>query len=66
MDEYGKGFGAKVVNSLVEMAKKNNINVVAKRVIPTAENFWQRNGFVRAPEPNPNNDYIYQVEQSQS
>ena len=60
-NERGKGDGTKVLCALLATAKKYDLSVVAQEVLRPSERFWQKNGFVRCPEPNPKNNYFFQV-----
>lgn len=43
----GGGVGSAVVAALTEYAQENDITLVAKKVLPTAESFWDKMGFER-------------------
>ncbi len=57
--ERGKGLGAKTVQALISLARQNNLSVFATKVFAVAQGFWERQGFVRCAEPNPNNTFEY-------
>lgn len=55
----GRGHGSDAIQKLLVWARDNSFwNVVATQVSdPRSQRFWERNGFVRLPEPNPTGNY---------
>ena len=58
-DTQGVGFGSKVLKSILAIGEKGNMAVVADEVLPDSQGFWEKNGFTKCPEPNPNNDFEF-------
>lgn len=60
-NEQGKGWGSKAVKTILRWAKANKLsNIQADQVQIESESFWTANGFVKSPEPNPTNVFVYQ------
>jgi uncharacterized protein YjdB len=60
-DKKGSGYGTAAIQQLISWAKENQLSTIrAAQVQRASEGFWTKNGFVKAEEPNPTNDYLYQ------
>lgn len=60
-NEQGKGWGSKAVKTILRWTKANGLtNIQADQVQEENESFWNKNGFVKSPEPNPTNVFVYQ------
>ncbi len=59
-EQCGKGHGSRAVQALLRWATDNSLNEVRATQVGSKENeqFWQKNGFARCPEPNPCNDFV--------
>ena len=64
-DNTGQGLGTNVLQSLIALAQRNGFVLVAKEVQTQSEAFWKKMGFAKCPEPNPKNDFQYEIEQEQ-
>jgi hypothetical protein len=61
-DVTHKGYGSKVISSIIDWAREQNMHEIrATQVSNHVEEFWIKNGFNKIPEPNPTNDYLYNV-----
>lgn len=63
VEQIGSGYGSTAIRRLIAWAHQNNLKTIrAVQVQQQATGFWEKNGFVRLPEPNPTSDYEYQGE----
>jgi hypothetical protein len=59
-EKKGSGYGTSAIQQLISWAKTNQLTTIrATQVQRTSEGFWIKNGFTKAEEPNPTNDYLY-------
>ena len=59
-NKKGMGFGSRAMEFFLKWAKDNNLkDVRATQVDTSNENFWSKNGFVKAEGINPCNDFVY-------
>ncbi len=58
-----KGYGTTAISILAHWCSENDFTeIVATQVSdPNSIKFWEKNGFVRLPEPNQTSDYIRQI-----
>ncbi len=55
-----QGFGSQALTRVLNWAAANNLKTIrAVQVQEESTLFWERSSFVRMPDPNPTNDYIY-------
>lgn len=56
-----RGFGTKAIQTLLGWARENNLHEIRATQVgdPDSQRFWEKNGFVLCPEPNPCGDYVY-------
>lgn len=61
--ERRRGYGSSIVRELISWAKENGWNEIrATQVVnPSSKQFWIKNGFVFAPEPNQTSDFILKI-----
>ena len=61
--EQGKGYGSQVIDIIIDWATRNKFNEVRAVQVsnPKAQNFWEKNGFIYLPEPNPTGDCVYYI-----
>ena len=61
-DLKGRGRGSAVIQELLTTATARGMkDIRAVQVLKPSETFWEKNGFVKAPEPNPTNDFLFKV-----
>lgn len=59
-DKTGRGHGSAAVEKLVAWAQSKGIHDIrATQIHEENESFWQSNGFVKMPSPNPTNDHTW-------
>jgi hypothetical protein len=57
--EVGKGYGSIALTNILLWTRHCNLKEMrATQVQKLSTTFWEKHGFVKAPEPNPTNDYI--------
>ena len=60
-DMKGQGYGSTVEQELITAATAQGMkDIRAVQVQKLSQTFWEKNGFVKAPEPNNTNDFLYQ------
>ncbi len=60
-EEQGKGWGSYAVKNILRWAKANKLTkILVDQVQSDSEVFWNKNGFIKASEPNPTNLFVYQ------
>lgn len=60
-DLKGQGHGGNVLQEFLGIMKEQGMtDIRAVQVQEPSESFWLKNGFIKAPEPNPTNDFLYQ------
>lgn len=56
-----EGFGSQAISKLLLWARNNQFKEVRATQVSSPENeaFWKKNGFTKAPPPNPCNDFVW-------
>lgn len=61
-DKQREGLGSKAIRFILKWARDNNLkDVRATQVSKSDEAFWRKNGFEKADEPNPCNDFVFSL-----
>jgi len=57
------GFGSKAIAKVLQWAADHGLKDVRATQVAGRDNesFWRKNGFIRQKEPNPLNDFVYQI-----
>ncbi len=62
-DMTGSGYGSKALEHMLSWAKEQGmLHIRASQVSSASKGFWEKNGFIKAPEPNPTGDYLLDLQ----
>lgn len=61
--DTGKGYGGEAIRRILAWAGQRRMNEVRATQVgnPQARKFWEKNGFLLAPEPNPCKDLVHRL-----
>ncbi len=60
--EKNKGYGSKALQALLSWAHVHDLkDIRAVQIQKDSESFWIKNGFTKGDEPNPTNDFLYNL-----